>query len=273
MIPAPATYLRAASLDEALAALAADPEAKVLAGGHSLLPVMKLRIARPSLLVDIGGLDLAGVSSVGEALRIGALTTWDELTRSAELERPALGAFADCAHAIGDLQVRNRGTIGGSLAHADPSADAPAALLALGAELELRSPRGSRTVPLAEFLRGPFTTALELDEIVTEIIVPHPGSGAGSAYVKVEHPASGFALVGAAALVEPDATSVVTLTGIGAQQFALAGNDVTASLAQAEIYGDDFAPTEYRRHLAGVVARRALDLAKTRAEEDARWQT
>lgn len=272
MIPAATDYVRATSLDEALAALA-DPEAKVLAGGQSLLPVMKLRIARPTLLVDLGGLELTGVSTAEDRLRIGALATWDALASARELERPALAGLADCARAIGDLQVRNRGTIGGSLAHADPSADGPAALLALDASLELRSSPGARTVPLADFLRGPFLTALEPGEILTEIVIPLPEAGAGSAYAKIEHPASGFALAGAGALVRPDGTSTVALTGIGAQQFALDGDDIAESLAAAEIYGDDFAPTEYRRHLAGVVARRALELARARAEEDKTWRT
>jgi aerobic carbon-monoxide dehydrogenase medium subunit len=271
VIPAAADYVRAASLDEALAALA-DPEAKVLAGGQSLLPVMKLRLARPALLVDIGGLDLAGVSVVDGSLRIGALTTWDELERAAELERPALAGLAECAQAVGDLQVRNWGTVGGSLAHADPAADAPAVLLALGATLELRSPGGTRTVPLVDFVRGPFLTALEPAEIVTQIAVPLPEAGAGSAYDKVEHPASGFALAGAAAVVQPDGASLVALTGIGARPLALAGDGVAEELAAAEVYGDDFASAEYRRHLAAVVARRALDRARKRAEEDSTWQ-
>ena len=268
MIPAATDYLRPTSLDEALAALE-DPDAKVLAGGQSLLPVMKLRVVRPALLVDLGGLGLAGVSVEDDELRIGALTTWDELARAPELDRPALGGVADCARVIGDLQVRNRGTVGGSLAHADPSADAPAALLALGATLELRSLSGDRMLALAEFLRGPFTTALEPGEIVTEIHVPLPGPGAGSAYTKIEHPASGFALAGAGALVRPDGATTVAITGIGPHQVAFAGDDLAAGLASIEVYGDDFASAEYRRHLAGVVARRAVVQAEARAKEDA----
>ena len=271
MIPAATDYLRPASLDEALAALA-DPEAKALAGGQSLLPVMKLRVVRPTLLVDLAGLDLAGVSVADDTLRIGALTTWAELARAPELERPALGGVADCTRVIGDLQVRNRGTVGGSLVHADPSADAPAALLALGASLELRSPAGSRTLPLVDFLRGPFATALEPGEIVTEIHVPLPGPGAGSAYTKVEHPASGFALAGAGALVRSDGTTTVAITGIGAHQVAFAGDELAAAVGAIEVYGDDFASAEYRRHLAEVVARRALAQAEERGKEDAAWR-
>ncbi len=266
MIPAAVDYLRPDSLEDALRALG-DPEAKVLAGGQSLLPVLKLRVVRPTVLVDIGRLDLAGVTVEGDALRIGALTTWRELAHAPEVERPALAGLADCARVIGDLQVRNRGTVGGSLVHADPSADAPAALLALGATLELRSPTGNRTISLGEFQRGPFTTALEPGEILTEVGVPLPSAGAGSAYVKIEHPASGFALAGAGALVGPDG-STVALTGVGGQQLAFPADDLEAALAEADIYGDDYAPAEYRRHLAGIVARRALDRARQRAQED-----
>jgi carbon-monoxide dehydrogenase medium subunit len=220
--------------------------------------------------VDIGGLDLSGVSSTGSELLIGALTTWDELAAAAELERPGLAGLADCARVIGDLQVRNRGTVGGSLAHADPSADAPAALLALAATIEVRSPTGTRSVPISDFLRGPFTTALETTELLTEVRVPEPAAGSGSAYEKVEHPASGFALVGAFALVRPDGEAVVALTGIGAHAVTVAADDPAGALGDLDVFGDDFAPADYRRHLAGVVAARALERARTRASEGTR---
>jgi aerobic carbon-monoxide dehydrogenase medium subunit len=268
VIPAATGYVRPESVEDAVAALA-DPEAKLLAGGQSLLPLMKLRVVRPALLVDIGGLDLSGLSAANGELRIGALTTWDELAGATELERPALAGLADCARVIGDLQVRNRGTVGGSLAHADPSADAPAALLALGATVELRSTTGTRSVPVSDFLRGPFTTALEPNEILTEVIVAEPEAGCGSAYEKVEHPASGFALAGAFALVRPDASAVVALTGIAAHAVAVAGDVLQGALGDLDVFGDDFAPAEYRRHLAGVVAGRALERARARASEDA----
>jgi len=269
VIPAATGYVRPESVEDAVAALA-DPEAKLLAGGQSLLPLMKLRVVRPTLIVDIGGLDLSGVSSADGELRIGSLTTWTELATAAELQRPALAGLADCARVIGDLQVRNRGTVGGSLAHADPSADAPAALLALGATVELRSSSDTRSVPVAEFLRGPFTTALEPTEVLTEIRIAVPEPGSGSAYEKVEHPASGFALVGACALVRPDGGALVALTGITAHAVAIAGDDIPAGLGDLDVFGDEFAPVEYRRHLAGVVAGRALERARTRASEDAR---
>jgi carbon-monoxide dehydrogenase medium subunit len=269
VIPAATGYVRPDSVEDAVAALS-DPEAKLLAGGQSLLPLMKLRVVRPALLVDIGGLDLSGVSVEDGELRIGALTTWAELATAAELERPALAGLADCARVIGDLQVRNRGTVGGSLAHADPSADAPAALLALGATVELRSSSSTRSVAISEFLRGPFTTALEPAELLTEVRVAVPDPGRGSAYEKVEHPASGFALVGACAVVRPDGSATVALTGITAHAVSVAADDLPGALAGLDAFGDDFAPAEYRRHLAGVVAGRALGRACARATEDAR---
>lgn len=268
MIPASVEYVRASTIEEAFDALA-DPEAKVLAGGHSLLPVMKLRIARPSLLVDIGRLELGGVQLRDGELRLGALATWDDLGRADELKQPALAAIAQCAGAIGDLQVRNRGTLGGSLAHADPASDMPAVVIALGASLELRSADGERTIAAADFFRGPFTTALATHELIAEIVVPVPPLGSGSAYVKTEHPASGFALAGAAALVRPDGTRTVAVTGVSGQPFLLSdAADPAAALAEADIYGDRFASAEYRRHLAGVVVRRALERAAELAKED-----
>lgn len=262
MIPAPTRYARASDLDHALDLLG-EPDAKAIAGGQSLIPVMKLRIARPSLVVDISRLDLRGVTERDGELHIGPLTTWNELCTSAALERPALAAIGECAGGIGDLQVRNLGTIGGSVVHADPASDMPAVLLALGARLRLRSPAGERELALADVLVGPFLTALGPQELVTDIVLPVPAVGSGSAYVSVEHPASGFALAGAAALVTPEG-GTVALTGVGATPFIVGGD-----LAEAEIFGDRFASEEYRRELAGVVTERALSAARERAKEDA----
>lgn len=270
MIPALVRYVRASSLDEALDALA-EPEAKALAGGQSLLPVMKLRVVRPSLLVDIGQLELGGVASRDGELHVGALTVWDELARALALQRPALAAIAECAAGIGDLQVRNRGTLGGSLAHADPASDMPAVVLALGARMHVRSPEGERTVEAAELFLGPFTTSLGQQELITEVVLPVPPPGSGSAYAAVEHPASGFALAGAAALVRPDGVQAVALTGLGSRPYLLAEGDPAEALSEVEIFGDRFAPVEYRRHLAAVVVRRALERALARAEEDRSW--
>jgi carbon-monoxide dehydrogenase medium subunit len=267
VIPAPVRYLRAGTFEEAFEALA-DPEAKVLAGGQSLLPVLKLRVVRPSVLVDIAGLGAAGAEDHEDAVGVGALTTWAALSELPELDRPALAAIGDCAREIGDFQVRNRGTLGGSLVHADPASDMPAVALALGAELTLRSAVGERTVPASELFLGPFLTALAPGEVLVEVRFPLPSAGSASAYSKVEHPASGFALAGAAALVRGDGGRAVAVTGIGAHPFLLPGDaDPDEALADAEIYGDGFAPAEYRRQLAGVVVRRALEHAEARAGE------
>ena len=260
MIPAATRYARATDLDHAFELLA-EPDAKAIAGGQSLIPVMKLRIARPSLVVDISRLDLRGVEERDDELHIGPLTTWDDLTGVAH---PGLEAIAECARGIGDIQVRNLGTIGGSVVHADPASDMPAVLLALGARLEVRSPAGSREVPVAELLLGPFTTSLEPQELVTDVVVPLPGPGSGSAYTAVEHPASGFALAGAAALVTSD-RETVAVTGVSATPLALAAGDPRAAIAEAEIFGDRFASEEYRRALAVVVAERALVRARERS--------
>jgi carbon-monoxide dehydrogenase medium subunit len=272
VIPAETGYVRAGSLEEAFAALA-EPDARALAGGQSLLPVLKLRVVRPSLLVDIGGLGLDGTATDGDTLRIGALTVWSDLARAPELARPALAGLAESAAGVGDLQVRNRGTLGGSLAHADPASDVPAPLLALGASLELRSAGGSRSLPLSELFLGPFTTALTPGELIVEVVVPLPETGTGSAYEAVEHPASGFALAGSAAVVRPDGTSTVALTGIGAQPLLLPAGDREAALDGVDVYGDAFAPADYRRELVRVVTRRALERARRRAGEDVGWRT
>jgi carbon-monoxide dehydrogenase medium subunit len=266
VIPAATRYARASDLDHALELLG-EPEARVIAGGQSLVPVMKLRVARPSLVVDISQLDLRGVREEGEVLHVGPLTTWAEIAEAEDFERPALAGMRECALGIGDLQVRNRGTIGGSLVHADPASDMPAVLLALHAQLRLRSRGGERDVAVADFLRGPFLTVLAEQELVTDIAIPIPPRGSGSAYVSVEHPASGFALAGAAALVGPHGETVA-LTGVGSTQLLLPAGDVRDAISSAEIFGDRFASEEYRRELAAVVAARALDAARARAGED-----
>jgi carbon-monoxide dehydrogenase medium subunit len=259
VIPAAFDYVRAQSVDEALEALA-DPDTSVLAGGQSLLPLMKLRLARPGRVCDIGQLDLQGIDAGEAEVRIGALTTWDEIAGSGLRDAPGLAALAECAAAIGDLQVRNRGTIGGGAAHADPSADMPAVLVALGARLVLRSRAGERQVDAGDFFLGPFATALDPGELVTEIRVPSPGGGTGSAYASVEHPASGYALAGAAALVGPTGTAIV-LAAVAGRPVRLAGTDEL----DVEPLGDHYASAAYRRHVAGVVAGRAVARAQERA--------
>lgn len=260
MIAAATRYERAADVDHALELLG-EPDSKAIAGGQSLIPVMKLRIARPSLVVDISRLELRGVEERDGALHIGPLTTWAEL-ETTSLPR-GLEAITECAREIGDVQVRNLGTVGGSIVHADPASDMPAVLLALGASVVVRSREGSRSIPLADFLVGPFTAALGAQELVTDIVVPLPAPGSASAYASVEHPASGFALVGAAALVG-GAGETVAVTGVAATPFVLDGAPEKA-VAAAEIFGDRFASEEYRRDLALVVAERALASARERS--------
>lgn len=259
MIPAATRYERATDVEHALELLA-EPDAKAIAGGQSLIPVLKLRIARPSLVVDISRLELRGVAERDGELHIGPLTTWDELSN---VDLPhGLEAIPECARGIGDLQVRNLGTIGGSVVHADPASDMPAVLLALGARLRLRSPEGERELALADALVGPFLTALAPQELVTDVVVPLPPPGSGSAYVSVDHPASGFALAGAAALVTPDGERAA-MTGVGATPFVVPDD----GLSSVEIFGDRFASAEYRRELAGVLVERALAAARERAAE------
>jgi carbon-monoxide dehydrogenase medium subunit len=264
VIPAPVRYARARDVDDALALLA-EPDAKALAGGQSLLPVMKLRIARPSLVVDISHIGLVGIELRSGALHIGPLTAWDALAESEELERPALLALAECARNVGDLQVRNRGTVGGSLAHADPASDLPAVLLALDAVVVVRSADGERDVTVDDLLVGPFTTALASAELIVDVVVPLPVPGSGSAYVSVEHPASGFALAGAAASVGPSGERIA-VTGIATRPFVVSDHDDPTG--DTEVFGDRFAPADYRRRLAIVLVERALERAKERAEDD-----
>jgi carbon-monoxide dehydrogenase medium subunit len=269
MIPAPVDYVRPSSLEEALEALG-EPEAKVLAGGQSLVPALKLRLARPGLLVDVGGLDLRGISRENGGIRVGALTTWDDLLGSEELGAAGLSAIRECAAGIGDLQVRNLGTLGGGLAHADPASDMPAVALALGMQLKVRSASGERTIDADELFVGPFTTSLDPAELITEVVVPEPPPASGSAYVSVENPASGFALAGAAALVLPDGTTRLAVTGISHRPLLLVGGrEPEEALTDVEVFGDRQAPAEYRRQLAAVVVRRAVERARGRAETEA----
>ncbi len=213
MIPAAFGYTRASSVDEALRLLAADDEAKVIAGGQSLLPPLKLRLARAGSLVDIGRLsELKGVTRLDDGrFSVGALTTYAELMDSPVIH---YGAMKDALPTIGDVQVRNRGTVGGAIAHADPASDLPAVLIALGAELVLQSAGGTRTVPMDGFCQGAFTTGLGHDELLTQVILPPLRDDAGSAYCSLEQRASGYAMVGVAAVVVRGAGGVVdTPTG------------------------------------------------------------
>jgi carbon-monoxide dehydrogenase medium subunit len=284
VIPAAFDYQRPASIEEALRILGSDPDAKVLAGGQSLLPLLKLRLASADTLVDIGRLPgLKGVRRLDDGrIAIGALTTYAELLDSPVKD---YGLIGDALPQIGDLQVRNRGTIGGSIAHADPASDMPACLLALDAELVIRSASGERTTAVDGFFEGAFTTGLQPGEILTEIRLPGPRDGVGSAYVSLEQPASGYAMVGAAAVVIADAaghisSATVALTGVGdhpylaiAVETALAGSDgssgsIAAAAAHATegitVSSDIHADRHYRTAMAAVYTRRAIEAALAR---------
>ncbi len=278
MIPAAFEYVRAGSLDEALRLLAKYAEdAKVLAGGHSLLPAMKLRLAQPRVLIDIGRLsELNFVREDGGKIVLGALTTHREIEAS-PLLREKCPLLPEVAGHIGDVQVRNRGTIGGSLVHADPAADWPAPALALEAEMDIAGPKGKRTLPAAAFFVDMLQTALQPGEILTAIRVPTTPKSV--AYEKFAQKASGFAICGVAVVVE-GGSARIGVTGVAGKAYrasaaesALRGkfsaSAIPAAAAKAgqgvEALSDIHASAEYRAHLAGVLARRALERALARA--------
>jgi carbon-monoxide dehydrogenase medium subunit len=297
MIPAQFEYERPASLGEALRALTDGAgAARAIAGGQSLLPLMKLRLARPERLVDIGRFEeLRGVRRLaGRGIAIGALTTWAALLDSSDIMQHA--ALADAIPTIGDVQVRNRGTIGGSLAHADPASDIAACLLALEAEVIVRSSRAERHIAIAELYAGPFMTALEPDELITEIHLPAPAPGSASAYVAVSHPASGYPVAGAAAVLGQseggrgsggprgsdggDGTwnvCAVALTGVGEMPYRapdveaaiLSGAPPLVAAAHSasgqRVLTDPYADRDYRAAMAVVVMGRAIERAAERA--------
>ena len=280
-------YHRASSLSDAQKLLAANPGAKLLAGGHSLIPLMKLRLATPPALVDIGRIpELRGIARRGDAIRIGSLTTHAELAASADLQKSA-AALAEAAGLVGDPAVRSRGTIGGNIAHADPASDLPAVLVALNASIVAIGPSGERTVAADGFFTGIMTTALADNEVVTAIVVPVSVRGQGSAYVKFEHPASRYAVIGAAASVTmagntcsgarialgglvPHATRAQAvekaLTGkpLDTATIAAAASQVSSDLG-GEVTGDIFASAAYRTAVAPVYMKRAIAAAAARA--------
>ena len=201
MYPAQFEYSKAGSVAEAIQILQGDPDAKIIAGGHSLLPLMKLRLARPSRVVDIGGIaGLRGISVSDGVVSIGALTTHYEISTSADVQANC-GILAEAASGVGDPAVRNRGTIGGNVSHADPASDLPTVLTALGASFNLQGPSGARTVAADDFYIGPFETAVGADEVLTGVSVPALSANQVAEYAKMAHPATSFAVVGAAAVV------------------------------------------------------------------------
>jgi len=287
MIPAQFNYEAPQTLDEALALLAANPDdAKILAGGHSLIPAMKLRLAQPALLVDIGRLkDLAYIREEADHLAIGALTTHYQL-ESSELLSKLCPLLPECASHIGDVQVRNKGTIGGSVAHSDPAGDWPATIIALRGQMVSVGANGERSTGADDFFVDLLTTALTPDEILREIRVPKPTGRFGHAYQKVRHPASGFAVVGVAVALRLGdngacESASVGITGVASKAYravavetALQGqslNDETIAAAAAhatdgvDANSDLYASEDYRRHLAAVYTRRAIQKAVTGA--------
>jgi carbon-monoxide dehydrogenase medium subunit len=288
MYPASFEYSSPATVDEALALLARHGNgAKVLAGGHSLLPLMKLRFAQPAHLVDLRRVGaLRGIRRAPDALAVGAMTTHADVAASAEV-RDAVPALADAAGHIGDPQVRNRGTIGGSIAHADPGADLPAVLLATDALIVTIGAGGTRTIDADDFFVDIFTTALSPGELLSEVRFPIPAARSGSAYVKQAHPASRYAIAGVAAAIvlerrgERVAQARVALTGVGTKatrapeaEAVLVGRSadgaaIAAAAARAtegiEMRADAQGDAAYKLQLVRLCAERALKRAAERA--------
>ncbi|MFQ5791948.1 MAG: FAD binding domain-containing protein, partial [Acidobacteriota bacterium] len=279
-------YYRAKNVKEAVSLLRKKRDAKILAGGHSLLPAMKLRVSSPAALIDIGGIKgLAEIKTTKSSLKIGALTTYASIAASKDVKK-LCPILAEAAAQIGDLQVRNRGTIGGSLVHADPAADLPSVILALEAKLTATGSKGRRKIPAERFFVDFFTTALKSSEVLTEVAVPVLKAGMGGVYLKHRHPASSYAVVGVAAVVALKngvcsaarlvvggaMPTPVVLTGtsevlVGQKPTTQVIGEAASRVAEAITFplSDVYASGEYRTHLATVMARRALAEAVKRA--------
>ena len=287
MFPASFGYVAARSVDEALELMAKHgEEGKLLAGGHSLLPAMKLRLQSPRMLIDLGTVaGLRGVRQDGSELVLGALTVHADVAGS-DLVRSHLPGLADAAALIGDVQVRNRGTIGGSAAHADPAADFPVILTALNASFKVQSGKGNRTIAVDDFFTDFFTTAMRADEILTEIRVPIPPAGSGTAYAKLPHPASGYVVVSAGACITRQASGIcggarIAVGGLGSgpvravlTESELRGKPLTPQIIAAaaakaaddtDPMDDSYASAAYKKHVAAVYARKAIEAAVARA--------
>ena len=286
MIPYAFEYTRAGSVDEALALLANHDNARLLAGGHSLIPAMKLRLSSPSMLIDLSGIgELSHITATDAALHVGALAT-HRAVETSDVVQAACNVLAEVAGGIGDPQVRNKGTLGGSLAHADPAADYPALVLALNAAIKVAGRSGTRIIPAHDFFVDLFKTALADGEMITEVVFPVLRAGTGAAYAKFPNPASKYAVVGVAAWVEVDAHGICTgarigVTGAAAHafrasnvEFELSGKpldeqtiaDAVANMVDsADLLSDLSASDEYRAHLCSVMAKRALTTAAQRA--------
>lgn len=279
MIPAAFDYVRPTSVTEAVAALgAAGEDGKILAGGQSLIPVLRLRLAYPTALIDVGRVaEMRGVRDDGDAITIGAMTTHDDVLRD-PLVREHAPLIAQATQTVADPQVRHRGTFGGALAHADPAGDLGAVALALGCEFVAAGPSGERTIAASDFFADYLTTALTADEVLTHIRVPKLGAGWSSHYEKFNRVAQAWSIVGVAALIHRDngtiAEARIGLTNMGstplratATETALAGADVTTSAvgAAAEQAAEGTHPpsdlsgqSDYRAHLARVLTKRAV---------------
>jgi carbon-monoxide dehydrogenase medium subunit len=278
MFPAPFSYSRASSVAEAVSMLQANPDAKVIAGGHSLIPAMKLRLAMPAELVDLRDIDeLHGIEVGGDAVTIKAMTTYNEIRDNADVGA-IFPMLPEAIHVLGDAQVRERGTFVGSLVHNDPAADLTAVALAIGGSVHAVGPSGERDIPLDEYFVDLWTTVLEPDDVVTHVTLNRHDASAHQAYRKFAHPASGYAIVGVAVMVDRDGDTVssarVALTGatstatrLTGVEDALAGKslseDVVAEAVKGAtdgvtINGDQYAPENYRVHLVEVLTRRAL---------------
>jgi CO/xanthine dehydrogenase FAD-binding subunit len=288
MKPAPFKYIAASSLDQALALKAEHgDEARFLAGGQSLIPAMNFRLARPSVLIDINGLgELAGVEhSDGAEIRVGALTRYHSLERDSRFLRDC-PLFADALPHIAHPQIRNRGTIGGNLSHADPASELPAIAVAMQARMRIKSAKGEREVAASEFFRGLLTTDIQSDEMLVEIALPAPTARTGTCFMEVARRRGDFALAGVAAVVTTDARgrcSQLRLALCGVGETAVDASAAAASLigqrcageaietVAAEVQGmidpsgNVHASPDYQRHIAGVLAQRAISAAYSRA--------
>ena len=288
MYPASFDYHTPGTVQEAIALLGKlKDDAKLLAGGHSLIPMMKLRLAQPKHLIDLRKVpNLAGIKEDGNTLSFGAMTTWWQI-ESSKVVKAKIPVLSETAAMVGDPAVRNLGTIGGSLAHADPAADMPATVIALGAEFVVEGAKGRRTIKVDDFFKGLMTTAVGADEILVEVRVPVPAAGSGADYQKFKHPASRFAVVGVCAVVTVDGKGACSKAGVGvtgAGTHAIRAKGVEAGLTgktldqatieaaaskaadgvdvQADLQGS----VEYKQHLLRVHARRAIEAALKKAK-------
>lgn len=279
-------YYRPATVAEAVQLLSTKENAKILAGGHSLIPAMKYRLAQPGALIDIGRIpDLSSIKLDGSQVRIGAMATHAAIAAS-DVVKTHCALLAEAASKVGDQMVRNRGTIGGAMVHADPAADYPPNLLALGGSVTAMGPNGARTIDIANLWTDLFSTALSEDEIMTEVTVNAYGKGTGGAYADMQHPASGYIVVGASAVVTVSGGTVSKVSlvvggatpnpvRVTAAESALTGKAPTAeniaaaaehaSAAISNPLHDSYASGDYRTHLAKVLAKRALTEAVKRA--------